>query len=107
EAHCLRNRDAVRTHRVMSYMKENPDTKFACWTGTITDSSVADYAHLAAYSMRYSSPLPLNVEIVKEWASALDPKSDWPADPGALLEGLVAYGFMKPGEHIQLGFHRR
>ncbi len=107
EAHSLRNRDAVRTHRVMSYMKDNPTTLFACWTGTITDSSVADYAHLVGFALRYSSPLPLNKETVKEWASALDPKSDWPADPGALLDGLVRTGCMMPGEHIQLGFHRR
>lgn len=107
EVHSLRNRDAVRTHRVLSYFNEFRDTRFCGWTGSITDSSIADYAHLSALALRYNSPLPIDKEVVKEWASALDPKSDWPADPGALLEGLVATGCMEPGEHIHKGFHRR
>lgn len=107
EAHYLRNRDAVRTHRVMAYFKENPETRFAGWTGTITDSSVTDYAHLSALALRYTSPLPLKVEVVKEWGSALDPKSDWPADAGALEDGLIRTACLLPGEHIQKGFHRR
>ncbi len=107
EAHCLRNRDAVRTHRVLTYFRDFPETKFAGWTGSITDSSIADYAHLSALALRYSSPLPLDKEIVKEWASALDPKSDWPADPGALLDGLIETECQAPGEHVHAGFHRR
>lgn len=107
EVHCLRNRDAVRTHRVISYFNEFPDTRFAGWTGSITDSSIADYAHLSRLALRYQSPLPLNKEVIKEWASALDPKSDWPADPGSLLEGLIATGCQLPGEHVHSGFHRR
>lgn len=107
EVHSLRNRDAVRTHRVLSYFNEFRDTRFCGWTGSITDSSIADYAHLSALALRYNSPLPIDKEVVKEWASALDPKSDWPADPGALLDGLVETKCMSPGEHIHKGFHRR
>lgn len=107
EAHNLRNLTAVRTDRVVKYMEAFPETRFAAWTGTITDSSIADYAHLIKYALRWASPLPLDNERVKEWASALDPKSEWPADPGELLNGLVRTGCMIPGEHIHRGFHRR
>lgn len=107
EAHMLRNADAVRTNRVMRYFQEFPGTRFACWTGSITDSSICDYGHLAFASLRERSPLPLDAEVTKEWASALDPKSEWPADPGALLDGLIAHGFQPEGEHVHFGFNRR
>lgn len=107
EAHSLRNADAVRTNRVMRYFQEFPETRFACWTGSITDSSICDYGHLAMTALRKHSPLPLNPEVTKEWATALDPKSDFPADPGKLLEGLIAGGFQPAGEHVHAGFNRR
>lgn len=107
EVHAIRNANAVRTDRVMRFFRNNPRTMFVCWSGSITDSSLTDYAHLSELALRMSSPVPRDPEVAKEWASALDPKSDWPANPGALLEGLVASGCQLPGEHVYRGFHRR
>lgn len=107
EAHGLRNPDAVRTGRVIRYIERFPSTRFACWTGSITDSSIGDYAHLSKFALGANSPLPLDGQVVKEWATALDPKSEWPADPGALLDGLIEYGFQPVGAHVHVGFHKR
>ena len=109
EAHHLGDPGAVRTGRLCSYIVKNPSTRFANWTGSMTDSSLEDYGHLIAMALRERSPLPLNGEVVKEWANALDPTANegWVANPGALLEGLIETGCQKSGEHVYVGFHRR
>lgn len=112
EAHHLGDPDAVRTGRFIGYMEATFEARLCNWTGSLTDSSIEDYAHLCKYALKTRSPLPLDPEVVKEWASALDPgESDeeggWAADPGELLEGLVRTGCQLEGEHVYVGFHRR
>lgn len=100
EVHLLRHADAVRTSRVLRFFAGHADCRFAGWSGSITDSSIQDYAHLTALALREDSPLPLDPMIVEDWARAIDPAEN-PAPAGALL-ALCA-----PGEHIHSGFHRR
>jgi hypothetical protein len=100
EVHNLRHAEAVRTARVLRYFAAHQSTRFAGWSGSMTDASVKDYAHLSALALRENSPLPLNPEVVEDWARALDPQEN-PAPAGALLE------MCEPGEHIHSGFHRR
>lgn len=100
EVHKLRHASATRTSRVLRYFAAHPETKFCGWSGSVTDKSLKDYAHLSALALREGSPLPLVPEVVEEWAAAIDP-SDWPAPGGALLE------LCEPGEHVSSGFHRR
>lgn len=100
EVHKLRSLQSATTSRVARYMAAHPETRFAGWSGSITDKSLADYAHLAAWSLRGGSPLPLDHEVVSEWSRAIDPNEN-PADPGPLFE------FCKPGESILDGFRRR
>lgn len=100
EAHKLRHADTATTSRVLRYFAAHPDTRFCGWTGSLTDSSVKDYAHLSAMALRHGSPLPLDPDVVEEWSKALDPV-DWPAPMGALVS-LCA-----PGEHVHDGFRRR
>lgn len=100
EVHLLRHANAVRTARLLRYFVNHGDTRFLGWSGSVTDSSIKDYAHLVALALRYGSPLPLDPEAVEDWARALDP-SDWPAPAGALLE-LCA-----PGESAAAGYYRR
>lgn len=110
EAHHLGDPDAVRTGRFIGYMESDWSVRFCNWTGSLTDSSIEDYAHLCKYALKGRSPLPLNPETVKEWASAIDPgegEDGWDADPGELLEGLVRTGCQLAGEHVYVGFHRR
>lgn len=100
EVDMLRHRDAVRTARVMNYVANHAACRFAGWTGSMTDSSVNDYAHLSALALRDGSPLPIDATIVEDWARAIDPGEN-PAPAGSLLE------LCQPGEHIHSGFHRR
>lgn len=100
EVHKLRHADTATTARVLRYFTDHPATRFCGWSGSLTDSSIKDYAHLSYLALRGRSPLPLDSMAVDDWARALDP-SDNPAPAGALFE-LCA-----PGEHVQEGFHRR
>ena len=84
EAHNLRHRTAARTKRFLRYMKEHPECRFACMSGTITRRSLKDYQHLSELALRKNSPLPRDFPTLSEWSEALD-VSDDPMAPGALL----------------------
>lgn len=73
----------ARTSRVVRYFAKHGDTRFCGWTGSLTDDSIENYWILAAFALRELSPLPHDVDIVREWARAIDP-SESPADEGAL-----------------------
>lgn len=100
EVHKLRHADTATTSRVMRYFHAHPETRFCGWSGSITDSSVKDYAHLSGLALRWKSPLPIDPMVVDDWARALDP-GDFPAPMGS-LEALC-----EPGESVESGFHRR
>lgn len=96
----LRHPNTATTSRFLRRLKEEPRTKFFGWTGSLSDDSITNYAHLSAAALREGSPLPLEPQVVNEWAKAIDP-SDWPAPAGALLK------LCHEGEHVHAGFHRR
>lgn len=100
ECHNLRNPTAARTMRFMRYFEDFPHTRFCGWSGSLTDKSIKDYSHLAELALGQGSPLPIEKDVLDDWARALDP-GDSPAPPGALLQ-LCA-----PGELVHSGFHRR
>lgn len=84
EAHCLKNiKTSRRGGRVARYLADHPETRFCCWSGTLTSKSLNDFAHLSAWSLGMESPLPVDPEEWEKWAAVVDP-SDWPAAPGAL-----------------------
>ena len=109
EAHMIGDPDSVRTGRVLNHYKTFPATRMASWTGSLTGMGLEDYGHLLRMSLKERSPLPLEAEVVKEWATAIDPvkDGDWSADPGALLDALIESGCQLPGEHVYVGFNRR
>lgn len=101
---------SARTKRIIRYFTGNdkmtPEqraarsrTKFCCWTGSLTDKSITEYAHLAAFALKENSPLPLDQNTVMEWAGALDANPTRP--PGALT--LLC----NPGEKPRQAFGRR
>jgi hypothetical protein len=100
ECHLLRHNESVRTSRVSRYFENHDETRFLSWSGSITDSSIKDYAHLAAWGLKYGSPLPLDAQVIDEWSLALDPVAV-PAPAGALLK------LCNPGENVRHGFSRR
>lgn len=100
EVHKLKAADTATTSRVLRYFKHHPETRFCGWSGSMTDKSIKDYAHLSALALRLDSPLPIDPEIVDDWARCLDPVAS-PCPEGALSQ------IMAPGEHVLHAFHRR
>lgn len=84
EAHYLKHSQAARTARFMRYLKEHPDTRLVVMSGTLTQKSILDYAHLIKRALREGSPLPNYYGHLVEWAEALDVSED-PRPPGSLL----------------------
>tara|TARA_Y100000361_G_C11159838_1_gene346495 strand:- start:2263 stop:3963 length:1701 start_codon:yes stop_codon:yes gene_type:complete len=72
ECQALKHSDTARTKRFMRYMKNNPQTRFAAMSGTITTSSLKDFAHLSELALRDRSPLPLEEGMLNVWCSVLD-----------------------------------
>ncbi len=100
EAHLLQNRTAARTKRFMRHFSRHPETRFLCWSGTLTTKSHLDYAPLAALALKDGSPAALHYPTQEEWAGALDP-SLFPNGAGKLLQ------FCNPGEKLVDGYRRR
>lgn len=104
EADQLSNPGAARTGRVLRYLQGRAErglpTRYLWWSGTPTKTSIKDYAHHSAFALGEGSPVPIDPDVVAEWALAIDP-SEWQAPIGALA-ALCA-----PGEHIYDGFNRR
>ncbi len=87
--------------RVMRYFSQHhATTRFCGWTGSLTDKSVTDFAHLAFLALREGSPVPLNGEVAQEWGRCLDATEN-PCPPGALLR------LCEPGENVRAAFRRR
>lgn len=107
ECHKLKNFETATTTRFMRYFTSDKgrakDVRFAGWTGSLTDSDIKDYAHLATVALRADTPLPLNQQVLDEWSQAISAKGkDFVMrPPGALLK------MCEPGEHIRDGFRRR
>lgn len=106
ECHKLRNLRTATTARVDRFMEEHPNTRMAAMSGSITSKSLKDYDHLANWCLRNGSPLPTNREITEDWCRAVDPARTQ-ADPGVLLEALIATGCCGPGDTLYRGMRRR
>lgn len=96
----LRDLESATAKRWLRAFAERPDTRFACWTGSITDSGLEEMAPAAAVALRFGSPLPLDPDEVKAWGTAIDP-----IPLRAPMGALVA--LCHPGEDVRAGFHRR
>jgi hypothetical protein len=103
EAHKFRYPDTARTSRLLRYFAAHPATNLCAWSGSLTDKSIKDYAHLAHIALGPSSPLPLDKDALSEWSMAIDPPAPGqdPAPPGALVE------LCSPGETLRDGYRRR
>lgn len=71
EAHHLKNRDSARTKRIRTYWRKYRP-KCVCLSGTMTAKSLNDYAHLLMMSLGQGAPVPLEANMVQEWAATLD-----------------------------------
>lgn len=101
ECHKLRHKTAACTKRFLRYMKEHPGCAFVGMSGTITNRSVRDYAHLSHIALRNHSPLPFNYFELSAWAQALDASED--RRPAGALRAFCD----SPTEDVRDGFRRR
>lgn len=79
----LRNPDGAGASRVLRHFVACGETRFCGWTGSLSDSEVEDYAHLAALALRLQSPLPLDRRETENWGRVLN-ECENPAPPGEL-----------------------
>lgn len=85
EAHRLKNLKAACTRRVARYIAQNPQTKFVALSGTMTNRSLADYAHLSRWCVGDPlNPLPNNDFELSRWCQAVDEKVESRINAGAL-----------------------
>ena len=71
EAHALKNRDAARTRRILSYWRKYRPRVVAL-SGTMTSKSLKDYAHLLNMALGPNAPIPVEAQTVDDWAAVLD-----------------------------------
>ena len=79
EAHCLRNLNTSRTSRVGEYIDHlNPSAGFVALSGTITNKSLLDHAHLLWWCLRDRTPIPSrrSYQDLHRWAACLDPDGE-------------------------------
>lgn len=103
EADSLKDTSSTRVIRVLTYFKElgeRLDVRFACWTGSITDKALSEFAHLMILALRENAPVPLDPTVTEDWGRHLD-AVDWPCPAGALAT------FCEPGEDTRRAYHRR
>jgi hypothetical protein len=110
EAHRLKNVRAAVTRRVGRYMQQCPRTKFVALSGTMTERSIMDFAHILEWCLKDGSPVPLYRYELEQWAQVLDERSQWDTHPhpGAILEieeGAEEQG--DPTERARRIYHRR
>lgn len=90
ECQNLRHKRASRTKRFLVHMKSRPGTRFIGCSGTPTNDSIKDYAHLIEMALGRGTPVPStrrHYELA-DWCAAIDvPKgNEEPKAPGALLK---------------------
>lgn len=100
ECDSLKDMGSARTMRLMRHFQNHGDTRFCGWTGSLTDSSISEYAHLACLALRERSPLPIVRDVIDEWGRCLDAVPS-PCPPGALIR------FLEVGEDDDLSSVRR
>lgn len=91
ECQALKHSTAARTKRFMRYMKKNPNTVFCAMSGTLTTSSLKDFAHLSELALRGNSPVPLEEDILNIWCSVLDADGQPDAHAWNMLRALYTW----------------
>ncbi len=103
EGQKLRHLTSVTVRRVIEYFSQNPTTRLCIWSGTLISKNLADYCHLSAMALHDGSPLPLDPNVVADWACCLDASPFRPnSSPGA-LRALMDGPFDNPRKAV----HRR
>lgn len=105
ECHNLKHVSSIRTKRLRAYSRNyykkwSVSPKFGFLSGTITSSSIKNYAHLLKLALGDGAPVPFDYWQLEAWAGALDP-GEGRTGPGCLS------AFCEPGEDARDGYRRR
>lgn len=103
ECHRVKNPKAGRTRRLIRWFREHPETLCVAMSGTISNRSIRDFAHIIRWSLKGMAPLPSTWTELLEWADAID--------EGIPEEQRVGAGalqrFCQGEENVRQGFRRR
>ena len=103
EAHALGDPTSSRTMRFIRHMKAAPDTRFVAMSGTLTGSSLTDYAHLAEIALRHESFLPEEDADLKSWCGVLDAKATGSDIDHIKFDALVTWAREEAGKGMTSG----
>jgi len=103
ECHRVKNPKAGRTRRLIRWFREHPETLCVAMSGTVSNRSIRDFAHIIRWAMKGMAPIPATWTELVEWADAIDEgiADDMRVGPGALLR------FCQGEENARQGFRRR
>ncbi len=103
ECHRVKNPKAGRTRRLIRWFRAHPETMCVAMSGTVSNRSICDFAHIIRWCLRGRTPLPERWPELCEWAAAIDEKvlDEQRVAPGALEQ------FCFTGENVRQGFRRR
>lgn len=97
ECHRLKNLSSGCTRHVRDWRRAHPDVPLLLMSGTITQRSLKDFAHMLEWTHgRLRMPLPALQHELTNWARAVDEKVEVRADPGC-LKYFLPPKFRKPG----------
>lgn len=88
EAHNFRHSSAARTKRFIRYIQQAPETRVVLMSGTLTGSTLSDYAHLCEIGLREFSPLPTHDHDIDVWGSVLNVGGEPDPEAWRVLAGL-------------------
>lgn len=88
ECHKAKNKRAAITRRLERWMEANPGCAVIAVSGSITKRSLRDFAHIAAWCMPRTCPVPRIGRDLDVWADALDERVNpfRRVQPGALIQ---------------------
>jgi len=72
EAHKLKRMESARTKRVLRYLKNNRAVEVVMLSGTMTNRTLKDYAHLTGMTLREKTPMPLARRELENWCEVID-----------------------------------
>lgn len=105
EVHKFKNTGAACTRRMRRFMAAHPETKHVDMSGTFTNRSLHEYAHILKWSLSPENyPLPDNYNDLVMWSGALDEEKDNenPCRPGMLKALCVNADGTRNEEEIAL-----
>ena len=86
EGDALQHKTSARTKRLIRYMRDKPNTRFAFMSATMIKKSIRNFEHLMTFALKKNSPVPMKWEALQEWGWCLDIQSRTIYLPGEMQQ---------------------